>query len=216
MEEAAKQLHTKGWVILRNAAPPELLSLTLALTKTSGRTQPWHGLHTQPEQSGVKRRHALALHEAADAAHTDTVAGLGAAAAAARARHEARVDALGARVHAEAVRCLRLLGLGRQPVYQPALLRTLPGALQQDWHCDAGADRTWSVLTAITAREFVIKGLDRPLELSASDVLVFDGRLCHAGAGLPSEAGAPAIASFAYAGTGITEEILMHTFACPH
>jgi len=66
----------------------------------------------------------------------------------------------------------------------------------------------------VTPRQFLVRGLDRPLELNAGDVLVFDGRLCHAGAGLPSGADAHAIASFAYAGSGITEAMLTHTFAC--
>jgi len=215
MEAAAEHLRRKRWVILRGEAPEEQLSEALALSASRLVTK-WHGIKSQPEQCGLVRRHALALHEEAEAAHAahaaHAAAGLGVDAA--RARHEAAVGALGARVHAEAARCLRLLGLGREPVYQPALLRTLPGALPQKPHRDTGADATWSVLTAVTPRQFLVRGLDRPLELNAGDVLVFDGRLCHAGAGLPSGAGAHAIASFAYAGSGITEAMLTHTFAC--
>ena len=68
-------------------------------------------------------------------------------------------------------------------------------------------------MVAATPRVFHFSHLSAPVLLQAGDALVFDGTLCHYGAGL--EDGMPdAIALHMYAGVGIDDEIRSFTFEC--
>ena len=97
------------------------------------------------------------------------------------------------------------------PLYQPTMLLTLPGALQQHWHRDANQDDVYSVLIAVTDRDFWFKerGL---LHLRAGDLLIFKGSMCHAGAELARDAGEASIALHIYGGNGITADVLASLF----
>jgi len=104
-----------------------------------------------------------------------------------------------------------LPGDAELPLYQPTMLLTLPGALQQHWHRDANQDDVYSVLIAVTDRDFWFKerGL---LHLRAGDLLIFKGSMCHAGAELARDAGEASIALHIYGGNGITADVLASLF----
>ena len=113
--------------------------------------------------------------------------------------------ALGACMHS------LLPGEAAFPLHQPTTLITLPGAEQQRWHRDADREDAYSMLIAITDRDFWFKehGL---VQLRAGDLLVFKGHLCHAGAGLARDATKASVALHIYGGRGITADVLAHVF----
>jgi ectoine hydroxylase-related dioxygenase (phytanoyl-CoA dioxygenase family) len=104
--------------------------------------------------------------------------------------------------------------LGHTELYQPTVLLTLPGARQQHWHRDADHDDVYSMLIAITDRDFCFKeaGL---VHLRAGDVLIFKGSMCHAGAELTRDAVEASIAVHVYGGNGVTADVLASIFTDP-
>ena len=64
--------------------------------------------------------------------------------------------------------------------HRPSILITLPGAKEQKFHRDADDTSTYSLLVAVTPRDFIFKdhGL---VQLRRRDVLVFKAFVCHAG-----------------------------------
>lgn len=106
--------------------------------------------------------------------------------------------------------CMRSL-LGHTELYQPTVLLTLPGARQQHWHRDADQDDVYSMLIAVTDRDFCFKEAG-PVHLRAGDVLIFKGSMCHAGAELTRDAAEASIAVHLYGGKGVTADVLASIF----
>ena len=108
----------------------------------------------------------------------------------------------------------RLLG-EECPVYKPAFLATAPGAADQREHLDHDAPDSYSILIAVDPRRFFLKGRTEPIALPGpGDVLVFNARWCHWGAGRAADAEGVAFAVHMYAGRGVTPSDLEDTFDC--
>merc|ERR1712226_1716814 len=107
---------------------------------------------------------------------------------------------------------MSLCGISGCPVFKPVLIRTEPGAQQQKYHTDTDREHTYSILVAVTSRDFIFRNAGT-IHLSRGDVLIFKSTLCHSGAPLASDA-PPSLGLHMYAGTGITKVHLEHTWIC--
>jgi len=108
------------------------------------------------------------------------------------------------------------------PAVRPSIVVTEKGARPQQRHADLPTDDSYAVILAIDPRRVHFTGQPDAVLERAGDVVVFDARLCHGGAGREhggtrgaSGAGPPdkrhVFGAHVYAGTGVRETDLDHT-----
>ena len=198
----ATLLRERGYVILRGAG---LQRAARDRAHNVGGYAKLTGVALQPKQNAIVLRRSVRLDDAVQQQQLD----------AGPLSEPRRVEVLQLRdeLHEAAARALKGVQLDGAPIRAAALLVARAGAKQQGWHTDANAPQTFSMLFPVDSRQFCVRDLAEPLELEPGDVLVFAGWLCHAGAKRLQDAG-DGLCLHAYAGLGITDDILSNVFEC--
>ena len=198
----ATLLHERGYVIVPGAG---LRPAARDRARCVGGYARLSGVARQPRQNAVVLRKFVRLDDAVQQQELDP-------GPLSEPRRDEVVQ-LRDDVHEAAARALQGVQLDGAPIRAAALLVARAGAKRQGWHTDANAHQTFSMLFPVDDRQFCVRDLDKPLELEPGDVLVFAGWLCHAGAERPRDAG-DGLCLHAYAGSGITDDILENVFEC--
>ena len=179
------------WRVFQGAVTEELVGFLRSRCEELVWPRGWTGLASQPD--GLRRSFVLG-----------------------KGKWQAALLEVGAAV-------LRELGRDGRHVYKPALLGTAPGAAAQEAHQDARYPSSWSMLVALTNRQFYLYDMEgkvrRVVYMSAGDVLLFDARLCHGGAGVRATRGwAVGVhmrwAAHVYLGEGVQEWDLRNQPEC--
>ena len=96
-------------------------------------------------------------------------------------------SALAAACYTFGEKILARAGLAATNLQPASLLVTTAGAARQKWHRDTDADETYSMLLAVTDRQFHVDGIQETVHLEPGDVILFKAQLRHAGAGLDKD-----------------------------
>tara|TARA_B110001452_G_scaffold175464_1_gene147139 strand:- start:314 stop:1390 length:1077 start_codon:yes stop_codon:yes gene_type:complete len=106
----------------------------------------------------------------------------------------------------------------RYNIVNPSYLVTQPGATRQAAHTDMPESHaTWTILVALTKRDFYFVNADGPdtlVRLQANEALLFPSHLCHRGAGLRKHERGAAFAVHMYAGIGLSQQDVIEQHSC--